>query len=159
MQRGGRSSRVLLTRNLPAGSQPIYSRLSKAGQRTASSFSIRASRFITLETCHRAPRGVGTLRSFSAVAMASKVIAPAARTIWRTGSKLCACSSAEEASASRPSRPAWPRLIGFPSFVPVAFRTASAAFVRSEIRPVAVPLIEHVQQSELSVQHPDAGPS
>ena len=50
--------------------------------------------------------------------------------------------SAEEASAYRPSRPAWPRLIGLPSFVPVAFLIAKAAFVRSEINRRSFSAIE-----------------
>ena len=42
----------------------------KRSYRTASSFCARASRFMTLDTCHRDPRGVRTLRSFRAVVMA-----------------------------------------------------------------------------------------
>jgi hypothetical protein len=45
---------------------PVY----KRGQQSTSSLCARASRFITLETCHLAPRGVGILRSFSACVIA-----------------------------------------------------------------------------------------
>ena len=49
----------------------------KRAYRNAPSFCARASRFITLETCQRAPRRVGIFRMFKAVAIAAKVIAPA----------------------------------------------------------------------------------
>jgi hypothetical protein len=102
--------------------------------RTCSSLCGRASRLATLEICHREPRVVGILRSFSERVTAPIVIAPSARSIRRIGSMLLACSSAALIRAMRPTSPATRMFEGFPSFAPIDLRTAGAAFVRSDIR-------------------------
>jgi hypothetical protein len=62
-----------------AGSAPSYFPSIKAKPalyRSSSSFCARARRAVTLDTCHRAPRGVGIFRSVSAFEIAANVIVP-----------------------------------------------------------------------------------
>ena len=61
------------------------------------------------------------------------VMAPSARSVRSIGNRPFACSSAASMRDDRPASPASRMFEGLPSFVPLAFLIAKAAFVRSEM--------------------------
>ena len=95
--------------------------------------SAHASKLATLDTCQRAQRGTGILRSLSARVIAPIENVPSVLRAFNTCHSLRACSSAAPIAVVRPISPAIRILLGLASCAPVAFLTARAVFVRSEI--------------------------
>jgi hypothetical protein len=78
-------------------------------------------------------RAAATRSGFARHRVFRWVVAPVARMAFTIGNSLAANSSAAVVWTVRPIEPATAMLRGLPSFTPVAFLAAKAAFVRSEI--------------------------
>src|SRR5882724_1159665 len=89
--------------------------------------------FLTEDRCQLLPRGGRIPRPLRAFAISLRVLAPAFRIAWITGTRFVASSSATCACAVRPREPATQRFVGLPSLAPAALFARNAALVRSDI--------------------------